>query len=58
MPAQQYLLQALPIALQALNLFSEAEREGYGTVTRSAHAPSSKGEGPPRCLYSPNCRQG
>src|SRR5215204_3857102 len=38
MPARQYLLQALPIALQALNLFSEAEREGYVTLTRSAHA--------------------
>jgi len=35
MPAQQYLLQALPIALEALNLFSEAQREGYGTLTRS-----------------------
>jgi len=37
-PAQQYLLQALPIALEALNLFSEAQREGYDTLTRSAHA--------------------
>jgi len=35
MPARQYLLQALPIALEALNLFSEAQREGYVTVTRS-----------------------
>ena len=32
------MLQALPIALQALNLFSEAGREGYVTLTRSAHA--------------------
>ena len=31
MPARQYLLQALPIALQALNLYSEAQREGYVT---------------------------
>ncbi len=38
MPARQYLLQALPSALQALNLYSEAEREGYDTLTRSAHA--------------------
>ncbi len=38
MPARQYLLQALPIALEALNAYSEAEREGYDTVTRSAHA--------------------
>jgi hypothetical protein len=38
MPARQYLLQALPIALEALNVYSEAEREGYVTVTRSAHA--------------------
>ena len=38
MPARQYLLQALPIALEALNLFSEAQREGYVTLTRSAHA--------------------
>jgi len=37
-PARQYLLQALPIALEALNLFSEAQREGYVTLTRSAHA--------------------
>src|SRR5215203_6556109 len=32
------MLQALPIALQAINLFSEAQREGYDTLTRSAHA--------------------
>ncbi len=38
MPARQYLLQALPVALQALNVYSEAQREGYVTVTRSAHA--------------------
>jgi len=37
-PARQYLLQALPTALAALNLYSEAEREGYVTLTRSAHA--------------------
>jgi hypothetical protein len=36
-PARQFLLQALPIALQALNLYSEAEREGYVTLTGSAH---------------------
>jgi len=38
MPARQYLLQAVPVALQALNLYSEAQREGYVTLTRSAHA--------------------
>jgi len=38
MPAQQYLLQALPIALEAPNLYSEAQREGYDTLTPSAHA--------------------
>ncbi len=38
MPARQYLLQALPVALEALNVYSEAEREGYVTVTHSAHA--------------------
>ena len=38
MPARQYLLQALPVALEALNVYSEAEREGYVTLTRSAHA--------------------
>ncbi len=32
------LLQALPMAIEVLNLYSEAEREGYDTVTRSAHA--------------------
>jgi hypothetical protein len=53
--ARQYLLQALPSALQALNVYSEAEREGYVTLTRSAYAPNSKGAG---SLYSPNCRQG
>ena len=54
MPARQYLLQVLPIALQALDLFSEAQREGYVTVTRAAHAAVvSKGQGLPRCLYSP-----
>jgi hypothetical protein len=37
-PARQYLLQALPSALEALNLYSEAEREGYDTLTPSAHA--------------------
>jgi hypothetical protein len=55
-PARQYLLQALPVALEALNVYSEAEREGYVTLTRSAHATVvSKGAG---SLYSPNCRQG
>ncbi len=44
MPARQYLLQALPTALAALNLYSEAGREGYVTLTRSAYAPSSKVE--------------
>jgi hypothetical protein len=53
-PARQYLLQALPIAIEVLNLYSEAEREGYLTRTLSAHAPSSKGAG---SLYSSNCRQ-
>jgi hypothetical protein len=53
-PARQYLLQGLPIALEALNVYSEAQREGYATLTRSAHAPSSKGAG---SLYTPNCRQ-
>ena len=38
MPTRRYLLQALPIALQALNVNSEVEREGYVTLTRSAHA--------------------
>ena len=38
MPARQYLLQALPVCLQALNVYSEAQREGYVTLTRSAHA--------------------
>jgi hypothetical protein len=37
-PARQYLLQGIPIALQALNVYSEAQREGYVTLTRSAHA--------------------
>jgi len=37
-PARQYLLQALPVALQALNLYSEAQHEGYVMLTRSAHA--------------------
>jgi len=54
MPARQYLLQALPTALAVLNLYSEAGREGYDTLTRSAHAPSSKDAG---SLYSPDCRQ-
>ena len=31
MPARQYLLQALPIALEVLNVYSEAQREGYLT---------------------------
>jgi hypothetical protein len=55
-PARRYLLRALPNALQALNFYSEAQREGYDTVTRSASC-SSKGQGQPRCLYSPGCRQ-
>ena len=38
MPARRYLLRALPNALQALNVYSEAQREGYDTVTRSAPA--------------------
>jgi hypothetical protein len=38
MPTRQYLLQALPVALEALNLYSEAQHEGYVTPTRSAHA--------------------
>jgi hypothetical protein len=38
MPTRQYLLPALPVALEALNLYSEAAREGYVTLTRSAHA--------------------
>jgi hypothetical protein len=37
-PARQYLLQALPVALEVLNVYSEAQREGYDTVTRSAPA--------------------
>ena len=55
MPARQYLLQALPVALATLNVYSEAQRKGYVTLTGSAHAPSSKGAG---SLYSPACRQG
>ena len=47
MPARQYLLQALPIALEVLDLFSEAQREGYGTVTRSAHAAAVRVRGCP-----------
>jgi hypothetical protein len=33
-PARQYLLQALPIALEVLNVYSEAQREGYVALTR------------------------
>jgi hypothetical protein len=40
-PTRRYLLQALPIALEALNVYSEAEREGYDTATPLAHARSS-----------------
>ncbi len=47
MPAQQYLLQTLPVALQALNLYSEAEREGYVMLTRSAHASVARVRGSP-----------
>ncbi len=38
MPARQYLLQALPVALHALNVYCEAQRKGYVTLTCSAHA--------------------
>ncbi len=38
MPARHYLLQALPVALEALNAYSEAVREVYVRDTRSAHA--------------------
>jgi hypothetical protein len=37
-PARQYLLQALPVALHALNVYCEAQRKGYVTLTCSAHA--------------------
>ena len=33
MPGRQYLLQALPSALEVLNVYSEAEREGCVAVT-------------------------
>ncbi len=38
MPARQYLLQALPVGLATLNVYSEAQRKGYVTLTRLAHA--------------------
>ncbi len=38
MPARQYLLQALPVALEALNVYSEAQRE---VITSEKASPSA-----------------
>jgi len=51
-PARQYLLQALPIALEALDLYSEAEREGCVMLTRSAHATVVRVGGVPLPLFT------
>jgi len=51
-PARQYLLQALPIALEALNVYSEAEREGCVMLTRSAHATVVRVGGVPLPLFT------